>query len=402
MRRPPALRHADFRSLWLAGLISDAGDWMLFVALPILIYTRTGSALGTSLAFLIELAPGIVLAPLAGMLADRWDRRRTLLAMSVLQALALLPLALTSVPLWVLYAVILVEAILSAMFDPAKNALLPGLLAPAELISANALIAINQSAGRLVGGPLGGLLLATGQLHLIATADAVTFLLAAVLIARVKARPPVASPSPGNRVRLPRHPGIGLLTVLRSQEFRPGLLVAFTAQIAQGIFMVLFVLFVAQSLHGGATEIGLLRGVQAIGALAAGLLLSLLSSQLSPARLTAWAAACFGVLDLLVWNLPVFSTATAFYVALFILVGAPGSALVTGLISWLGLGAREHQRGRVFGALVLADNAGQAIGMLAAGLLTPVLGLLSMLDLQGSLYLAAGAAAARWMVKAPG
>ncbi len=70
MRRPPALNHPDFRALWLAGLISDAGDWMLFVALPILVYTETGSALGTSLAFLIELAPAVVLAPLAGAIAD--------------------------------------------------------------------------------------------------------------------------------------------------------------------------------------------------------------------------------------------------------------------------------------------------------------------------------------------
>jgi MFS family permease len=82
MKPPPALKHADFRSLWLAGLISDAGDWLLFIALPIVVYSETGSALGTSFAFLIELAPGIVLAPLAGQLADRWDRSRMLSVVS--------------------------------------------------------------------------------------------------------------------------------------------------------------------------------------------------------------------------------------------------------------------------------------------------------------------------------
>ncbi len=176
MRRPPALGRADFRSLWLAGLISDAGDWMLFVALPILVYTETGSALGTSLAFLIELAPGIVLAPWAGAIADGRDRRRTLLVLTLLQAVALLPLVCfgSHPPLPVLYGVILAEASLSALFDPTKNALLPTLLAPGELISANALIAFNASAGRLVGGPLGGLLLAAGQLRLIVVADAVS------------------------------------------------------------------------------------------------------------------------------------------------------------------------------------------------------------------------------------
>ncbi len=160
--------------------------------------------------------------------------------------------------------------------------------------------------------------------------------------------------------------------------------------------MVLFVLFVAERLHGGAAEIGLLRGVQAIGALAAGLLLSLVSGAPSPARLTAWAAVVFGVLSLVVWNLPVLSTASAIYLALFILVGAPGIGLITGLVSGLGLAAREHERGHVFSALGLADRGGQAIGMLTAGVLTPVLGLMPMLDTQGALYLMAGAVAARW------
>ncbi len=402
MRRPPALEQVDFRSLWLAGLISDAGDWMLFVALPILVYSETGSALGTALAFLIELAPGVVLAPWAGALADRFDRRRTLLVLSLLQAIVLLPLVWVGSRggLAVLYGVILAEASLSALFDPAKNALLPTLLAPDELISANALIAFNESAGRLIGGPLGGLLLAAGQLRLILVADAVTYLLAAVLIARLS-RPPMR---PATCSRHGVDGGLGPPGTVRSAlgrgVVRPTLLVAFTAQIAQGIFVVLFVLFVAERLHGGAAEIGLMRGVQAIGAMAAGLLLSLVSRALSPARLTVWAAVLFGVLDLVVWNLPVLSTATAIYLALFMLVGAPGIALVTGLVSTLGLTAGEHERGRVFSALGLADSAGQATGMLAAGVLSPALGLMTMLDIQGGLYLAAGAMAARGMVSA--
>lgn len=82
MRMPAPLRGAAFRSVWLAGLVSDAGDWLLLIALPVVVYDLTGSALGTSLAFLVELAPGIVLAPLAGWCADRWDRRRMLVALS--------------------------------------------------------------------------------------------------------------------------------------------------------------------------------------------------------------------------------------------------------------------------------------------------------------------------------
>jgi MFS family permease len=73
---PGPLSAPAFRTLWAAGVISDAGDWLLLVALPIVVFQLTGSALGTAVAFAAELGPGIVLAPVAGRLADALDRRR--------------------------------------------------------------------------------------------------------------------------------------------------------------------------------------------------------------------------------------------------------------------------------------------------------------------------------------
>jgi hypothetical protein len=70
------LRDPRFRLLWTAGLISETGDWLLLVSLPILVYQLTCSALGTAVAFLVELAPGVLLSPLAGLVADRCSRTR--------------------------------------------------------------------------------------------------------------------------------------------------------------------------------------------------------------------------------------------------------------------------------------------------------------------------------------
>ena len=392
---PPALGEPRFRSLWLAGLISDAGDWMLLVALPIVVYGLTGSAIGTSAAFLAELAPGVILAPLAGRLADRADRRRVMLTVTLLQAAALLPLLTvhgrSGLP--VVYAVIVVQASLSTLFDPAKNALLPTLLGRDQLVSGNSLIALNTAIGRLVGGPLGGILLAAGDLRTIVVADALSFLAAAALIARLPARVP--DPARARRRRLP-----GLPVALRRPAVRGGLAVAFVAEVAQGIFVVLFILFVAQRLHGGAGEIGLLRGIQAVGALAAGIALSQVRYGRRPGLLTAAGALVFGVLDLTVWNAPSVTTATWVYVVLFVLVGAPGVVMETGLISGLQMASDDAERGRVFGALTFVSNAGQAVGMLAAGALTVPLGLMGLLNAQGCLYLAAGALAV-WLLARP-
>jgi MFS family permease len=390
---PTPLRQPAFRSLWLAGLVSEAGDWLLFIALPIVVYRQTGSALGTSFAFLALLAPAIALAPLAGRLADRHDRRRLMLTVCGLQALSLLPLLLVGdhTGLGIVYAVIVVQSALSTLFDPAKNALLPTLVGRDQLVSANSLVALNEGVARLVGGPLGGLLLAAGDLRTIVLADAASYALAAVLIARVprtrRVRDSPCAPTDRSPLRF--------LDVLHRRPIRRALALTFFADIAQGIFLVLFIVFVARRLHGGAGETGVLRGVQALGAISAGVVLATLARRRAPVSLMAGAALAFGVISLLVWNLPALTTAPAVYAVLFAIVGAPGVVMSTGLISFLQQTGDSSEHGRIFGALGLADNAGEAVGMIAAGLLTGPLGLGAILDLQGGIYLVTGLVAAR-------
>ncbi len=123
--------------------------------------------------------------------------------------------------------------------------------------------------------------------------------------------------------------------MLRHRPVRRALALTFVADIAQGIFLVLFLVFVARRLHGGPGEIGLLRGIQAVGAILAGLSLAALARGRSPARLTAGGALVFGLVSLLVWNLPALTTEPAVYAVLFALVGAPGVVMGTGLISFL-------------------------------------------------------------------
>lgn len=372
-----------FRRLWAAGFVSDAGDWLLFVALPLIVLQLTGSAFGTAVAFLLELAPAVALAPIAARVANRFDRRLVMVVVNLGQAAVLIPLlfvdSVDQLPL--LYAVIAAHASLAAMFEPAKNSLLPDLVGPDALVSANALIGLNQNLGRLVGGPLGGLLLAFGELDLVVMVDAATYVVSAVLILGVRApQHPPGEPGRASGVwgalLLPRLRGMFTMILLTS--------------VAQGMFQVLFVLFAVGPLAGGDAEVGVLRGVQAVGAIAAGLALGFLSHRAGARGLAITSTLAFGVLSLAIWNLPALTTALWPYVVLFTVVGAPGVVMVTAFVSALQAESAPEQRAAVFAGMGLLFAVGQAIGLLLGGLADSEVPLLVLLQVQGCVYVVAG------------
>jgi predicted MFS family arabinose efflux permease len=277
------------------------------------------------------------------------------------------------------------------------------------LLKANSLIALNNSLGRLVGGPLGGLLLAAAGLRAVVVADAVSFAGAALLLSRVRGSGRGVAGTGDRRGRVGgalrifrgKAPGHGRLgAVMGDARVRSGLLISFVAEIAQGIFLVLFIVFVAHRLHGGSGETGFLRGIQAVGAILGGLVVTSLAPALSPERLIAGAAALFGLISLTVWNAPSLTTAPALFAVLFMVVGAPGVVMQTGLISFLQGSGEDAQRGRIFGAFGLVSSAGETVGIAGAGLLAAPLGLMTLLEAQGLLYLLA-AALAGWRLGRP-
>ena len=331
------LRRRDLGLLWAGGLVSETGDWLLLVGLPVWVLELTGSSLVTATVFIAGLLPSLLLGPLAGVLVDRWDRRRTLVAVSLAQAAFLLPLLAVhgQRQLWVVYLVIAVEGALAQLNDPARNALLPSLVGRRELVAANGLIALTGNLARLVGSPLGGVVVEVGGLPALVAGDAISFLVGAALLALVRARPTrarVAGGRPAGAVAgLVREWADGLAATAGHRRLRWGLLVNGLAAVAQGVFTVLFVLFVTRELGGDGADVGLLRGVQAVGGILGGLLVVALGNRLAPGRLLGASLLAFGGIALATWNAPGLTTAGALYVLLFVAAGVPGIGALTGL-----------------------------------------------------------------------
>ncbi|WP_018218053.1 MFS transporter [Salinispora vitiensis] len=391
------LRRRGFVLILLAGLSSSVASWLLLTGLPIYVFGVTGSAFLTSAVFLVELLCGITLGSFAGALADRFDRFRLMSCVAVLQAVAVIPLL--SQPehhLWIISLVAGAHAVLTQTFDSARNAALPGIVEAAHLVRANSMVALNVSMGRLIGGSLGGLALIREGTRYLAIGAAVAFMVAAALVTVARRAADHGANSSGTPERTSSFFAAwrsGLTTMLRNRSVRVTFLSVALGGIAQGLFVVLFVVFVSRALHADSTLTGVLRGVQAIGGVAGGLIVGTLGARLSPRLLMSLGAATFALISLVIWNGPAVTRQPGWYILLFILVGAPGIAYNSGAFAQIQQSVPNTDLGRAFGGYYAIYNAAQGLGMAAAGLLGDALSVVLVLNVQAALYLAAGAVA---------
>ena len=396
--RSPLLRR-DFALVWTAGLVSDTGDWLLMIALPLFALSATGSALGASTVFLVELVPMLLVGSFLGVLVDRWDHRRTIIIVALLQGLLLLPLLAASADrMGIVYAVAAVEAVLGAIINPARQAMIPQLVGTDQLARGNALIAVSDSLARLVGSPLGGLSFALWGLPGVVIADAASYLITAglVLFVRPQRRKADAAPAADGEPaavaeRRILHEWVeGLALIARSATLRTLAGIAALAGVAQGLFLVLFLVYVTQNLGAGDTGAGIIRGVQAIGGVLGGLVTGALARRLAPRWMIGVGYLVFGTLSLVTWNLAPFTTALWVYAGLFIAMGIPGVTTATGEITLVQTTVPARALGRVIAAVTTLDGAAQAVGLLIGGLLADSGDIVPVLDVQASLYLLCG------------
>lgn len=173
-----------YRSLWLAQVISLSGDWFNTIASVIIVNRYSASGLAVGGLFIARALPPFLLGPVAGVVADRFDRRKVLILSDVLRAGIVLCFLLIDRPerLWLLYVLTVLQFSVSTFFEPARAALVPALVENDELIKANTLASITWSAMLTLGGALGGLTASLFGVRVSLIVDALSFLVSAVLV----------------------------------------------------------------------------------------------------------------------------------------------------------------------------------------------------------------------------
>ena len=156
-------RNPDFTRLYVALLVAFAADWFATVALIGLVLELTDSAAAASVILVLQMAPFLVATPIAGMLADRFDRRKLLAGANIARGIICIGLlfAGTADTVWIAFAVVALLAFGAAFFEPTVSASLPNLVDRADLPTANALIGSAWGTMVAIGAAIGGLVAAT-------------------------------------------------------------------------------------------------------------------------------------------------------------------------------------------------------------------------------------------------
>ncbi len=196
--------NANFRKLWLAQLTSNAGDWFNDVAVLGLILQLTGSPAAAGGFIIAAQVPGVLLSPVAGIWADRYDRKKVMVVSDLLRmALALGFLLVRSVDhIWLIYVITAALRSVTAFFGPAQRAAIPNLVTPRELLPANALSEVTWGAMLAVGAALGGLVSAYLGRDAAFIINSMSFLVSALLIWAIRARFSEATPHSLGQVSL--------------------------------------------------------------------------------------------------------------------------------------------------------------------------------------------------------
>lgn len=180
-------RNANFRYLWWGNVVSLLGDWFNLIASAALINQLTNSGVAISYLFLVRYLPIFLFSPIAGVIADRYDRRNILIVTDVLRGVTVLCFLFirTADQLWLLYLLTAIQFMLSALFTPARSAILANVVDQKDLVTANALDSITWSTMLALGAFLGGIVAAFFGNQTAFVMDALTFGISAWLISRV-------------------------------------------------------------------------------------------------------------------------------------------------------------------------------------------------------------------------
>jgi MFS family permease len=387
-----ALRHRNFQLFFSGQLISLVGTWMQNIAQDWLVYRLTGSSLLLGVVGFANQIPIFLLAPVAGFVADRWNRQRIIIAtqtMSMLLALTLAGLTLGGViRVWEIMVLASLLGVVNAFDIPARQAFLIEMVGRDDLLNAIALNSSMFNGARIIGPAIAGILVASVGEGWCFFANGISYVavIAGLLLMRLTRRAALQKQgSPLENMvegfRFARH-----TAPVRALLF----LVGFVSLAAMP-YTVLMPIFAGRILHGGARQLGMLMGATGVGALLGALTLASKTGVTGLGRWIWMAATTFGA------SLVLFSLSRHLWLSMALLIPTGFGMMIQmgSTNTLLQVMVPDRLRGRVMSLYSMMFIGMGPIGALLGGVAAARVGAPLTVAIGGSICIVAGAVFAR-------
>ncbi len=183
--------NANFRNLWFGQVISLFGDWFTLIASATLLGELTGSGMSIGIFFVVRMLAPFLISPFAGVAADRYNRKWILIFSDIVRAIVVLGFLFiqSSEQLWLFYLLTFVQLAMHGVFYPTRNAILPDIVLPNEVGTANTITGTTWSVMLSLGAAIGGLVAGNWGAPLAFLTDSLTFIFSAIFISKVQYSP---------------------------------------------------------------------------------------------------------------------------------------------------------------------------------------------------------------------
>ena len=358
-------QNRDYRRVWVANVVSDIGTWMQLLAVSTLVASRTGSAFRTALVAAATFAPQLVSAPIGGVLADRYDRRKLyvgILGLQTISASVLMFAVAGSARSGVLTLIVLAQGIVGSMANPVFAAMTPQLVGPNAILASASLGSVSWNAGRITGPILATLIIeAFGPTWCIA-GNAVSYTVLLVSLATLRRRFPAEATDHGDSVLTRVRQGVRALRETKSALFAYRVCIALQISMAPIVGMI--PIYATKVLHGNSRIVSALYVSVGVGSLLGSVAVTAMVTHLGRARAAVALFACAASL-LLVLSM-VTSTLAA------VIVAAPlGAAFISGFVVVHSVIMRDSpaaERGRIASIFSASIGGCYGVGVIWMGL----------------------------------
>jgi MFS family permease len=285
--------HNDFLRLWGAQTVSQFGSQISLLALPLVaILVLDASTFEVAALGAMDTLPFLLFALPAGVWVDRLPRRPILVLADFGRAVALLTIpvaaALDALTIWQLFAIGFAVGILTVFFDVAYQSYLPALVERDQLVEGNSRLEVSRSAAQIGGPGIAGVLVQAVTAPYAILADAVSFLLSALLVCRIRRREPMPERAEGSSMRAELLEG--LRYIVRDPRWRAISVYVASFNFCSSLAFSIFLVYAVRELGLSSLTIGLVFGLGNFGWLAGALLAGRISHRLGPGPTTVVAA----------------------------------------------------------------------------------------------------------------